>query len=307
MSPRRNARAAVRARRRTGRHARHARARSASTSCATARVARPHRRPGGADRARPGRRDRPRARGAHRGAGRARPAGSWRSRSTRRWPRALRERFAGARPRRDPPGRRAAASTTRALRALRPIPAGRVLVVGNLPYSVGKPILAALLEAARGDRRDGAHAPAGGGRARRRGARAARLRRALGADPGRVRRRAWPSRCRPAPSARRPSGFGGAPPRDAPRRRRVPVADPARVRARWCAPPSASAGRAWRTPWPPGSAVGGRARPPAVPRPPAIDPGRRAETLSLAEFARLAAQSVGRLGSRSLGPARARW
>ena len=36
----------------------------------------------------------------------------------------------------------------RALRALVPDPGGRVLVVGNLPYSVGKPILAALVEAA---------------------------------------------------------------------------------------------------------------------------------------------------------------
>ena len=34
----------------------------------------------------------------------------------------------------------------RTLRALTPDPAGRVLVVGNLPYSVGKPILAALVE-----------------------------------------------------------------------------------------------------------------------------------------------------------------
>jgi len=33
------------------------------------------------------------------------------------------------------------------LSALRPDPAGRVLVVGNLPYSVGKPILQALVEA----------------------------------------------------------------------------------------------------------------------------------------------------------------
>lgn len=36
----------------------------------------------------------------------------------------------------------------RALRGLVPDPAGRVLVVGNLPYSVAKPILAALVEAA---------------------------------------------------------------------------------------------------------------------------------------------------------------
>jgi 16S rRNA (adenine1518-N6/adenine1519-N6)-dimethyltransferase len=35
----------------------------------------------------------------------------------------------------------------RGLRALLPDPGGRVLVVGNLPYSVGKPILAALVEA----------------------------------------------------------------------------------------------------------------------------------------------------------------
>jgi 16S rRNA (adenine1518-N6/adenine1519-N6)-dimethyltransferase len=34
----------------------------------------------------------------------------------------------------------------RALPALKPDPAGRVLVVGNLPYSVGKPILMALVE-----------------------------------------------------------------------------------------------------------------------------------------------------------------
>jgi 16S rRNA (adenine1518-N6/adenine1519-N6)-dimethyltransferase len=34
-----------------------------------------------------------------------------------------------------------------ALSALKPDPAGRVLVVGNLPYSVGKPILQALVEA----------------------------------------------------------------------------------------------------------------------------------------------------------------
>jgi 16S rRNA (adenine1518-N6/adenine1519-N6)-dimethyltransferase len=36
----------------------------------------------------------------------------------------------------------------RGLRALLPDPAGRLLAVGNLPYSVGKPILAALVEAA---------------------------------------------------------------------------------------------------------------------------------------------------------------
>ena len=43
-----------------------------------------------------------------------------------------------------------AATTTRASRALRPDPAGRVLVVGNLPYSAGKAILMALVEAGPG-------------------------------------------------------------------------------------------------------------------------------------------------------------
>ena len=33
------------------------------------------------------------------------------------------------------------------LPALKPDPSGRVLIVGNLPYSVGKPILMALVEA----------------------------------------------------------------------------------------------------------------------------------------------------------------
>jgi 16S rRNA (adenine1518-N6/adenine1519-N6)-dimethyltransferase len=45
-----------------------------------------------------------------------------------------------------------------------------VLIVGNLPYSVGKPILSRADRGARGDRRDGADAPARGRRARRRAA-----------------------------------------------------------------------------------------------------------------------------------------
>ena len=49
------------------------------------------------------------------------------------------------------------------LRALRPAPAGRVLVVGNLPYSVSKPILARLFSRARGARHRGPDAPARGG------------------------------------------------------------------------------------------------------------------------------------------------
>ena len=147
-----------RARRCTGRPRAAAPARSASTSCATGGGG-PHRGPGGAHRARPGRRDRARAR----------------ARSPRRSPRAAGRLVAleidaelaatapGAvrRARRtwSPPGGRARVRLRGAARAA-PDPGGRVLVVGNLPYSVGKPILAALVEAARGDRRDGPDAPA---------------------------------------------------------------------------------------------------------------------------------------------------
>src|SRR5260370_1453959 len=58
---------------------------------------------------------------------------------------ALQERFAGAG---SVEIRQAAARLFdhAGLRAGAPDPAGRVLVVGNLPYSVGKPILAALVE-----------------------------------------------------------------------------------------------------------------------------------------------------------------
>jgi 16S rRNA (adenine1518-N6/adenine1519-N6)-dimethyltransferase len=58
----------------------------------------------------------------------------------------LRERFAGA-PSVDIREADARSADYTAFRALRPDPAGRVLVAGNLPYSVGKPILMALVEA----------------------------------------------------------------------------------------------------------------------------------------------------------------
>jgi 16S rRNA (adenine1518-N6/adenine1519-N6)-dimethyltransferase len=60
---------------------------------------------------------------------------------------ALRERFAGS-PHVEIRPADARQFDYAGLRALVPDPAGRVLVVGNLPYSVGKPILAALVEAA---------------------------------------------------------------------------------------------------------------------------------------------------------------
>jgi 16S rRNA (adenine1518-N6/adenine1519-N6)-dimethyltransferase len=58
---------------------------------------------------------------------------------------ALRERFATA-PRVEIRQSDARRFDYAGLRALVPDPGGRVLVVGNLPYSVGKPILAALVE-----------------------------------------------------------------------------------------------------------------------------------------------------------------
>lgn len=58
----------------------------------------------------------------------------------------LRQRFAGA-PSVDIREADARSADYTAFRALRPDPAGRVLVAGNLPYSVGKPILMALVEA----------------------------------------------------------------------------------------------------------------------------------------------------------------
>ena len=59
----------------------------------------------------------------------------------------LRERFAGS-PRVEIRQADARHFDYASLRGLTPAPGGRVLVVGNLPYSVGKPILAGLVEAA---------------------------------------------------------------------------------------------------------------------------------------------------------------
>jgi 16S rRNA (adenine1518-N6/adenine1519-N6)-dimethyltransferase len=58
----------------------------------------------------------------------------------------LRERFRGA-PHVDIADADARSFDYASLAALRPDPLGRVLAVGNLPYSVGKPILMALVEA----------------------------------------------------------------------------------------------------------------------------------------------------------------
>jgi 16S rRNA (adenine1518-N6/adenine1519-N6)-dimethyltransferase len=168
---------------------------------------------------------------------------------------------------------------------LKPDPAGRVLVVGNLPYSVGKPILLALVEAGRAVdemalmlQKEVAEriAAAPGGRSY--GSLsvltqvACEVRLAFVVSPGAF---------RPPPaveSAVLHLRVRPAPP--------VPVADPARFRSvvkaafgqrRKSLPNALAAGL--------GLPVA-RAR--ALVEAAGIAPGRRAETLSLAEFARLA-------------------
>jgi len=175
------------------------------------------------------------------------------------------------------------------LRALVPDPAGRVLVVGNLPYSVGKPILAALVES--------------------RGAideMALMLQKEVAervaAAPGSKTYGALSVLTQVAASARLafsvpPVAFSPPPQVDSAvlslRMHRVPpvpVPDPARfaavVRAafsqrRKSLANALAAGLAV-------SAESARRRAELA----GIDPGRRAETLSLAEFARLAAQTA---------------
>ena len=175
------------------------------------------------------------------------------------------------------------------LRALVPDPAGRVLVVGNLPYSVGKPILAALVES--------------------RGAideMALMLQKEVAervaAAPGSKTYGALSVLTQVAASARLafsvpPGAFSPPPQVDSAvlylrthREPPVPVADPARfaavVRAafsqrRKSLANALAAGLAV-------SAESARRQAELA----GIDPGRRAETLSLAEFARLAAQTV---------------
>ena len=175
------------------------------------------------------------------------------------------------------------------LRALVPDAAGRVLIVGNLPYSVGKPILAALVES--------------------RGAideMALMLQKEVAervaAAPGSKTYGALSVLTQVAASARLaysvpPGAFSPPPQVDSAvlylrmhREPPVPVADPARfatvVRAafsqrRKSLANALAAGLAV-------SAESARRQAELA----GIDPGRRAETLSLAEFARLAAQTV---------------
>ncbi len=173
----------------------------------------------------------------------------------------------------------------RSLRALAPDPAGRVLVVGNLPYSVGKPILAALVEAG----------PAIDEMALMLQKEVA-LR--VAAEPGGKTYGALSVltqvRCRVRLAFPVPPGAFSPPPQVdsavlhlAPHREPpVPVADPARfatvVRAAFSQRRKSLANALAA-----GLGVGAeRAR--RLIEAVGIDPGRRAETLSLAEFARLA-------------------
>ena len=173
----------------------------------------------------------------------------------------------------------------RSLRALTPDPGGRVLVVGNLPYSVGKPILAALVEAAAAIDEMALMLQK-------------EVAERVAAEPGGKTYGALSVLTQVAVAARLafsvpPGAFSPPPQVDsavlhllAHRTPPVPVADPARfatvVRAafgqrRKSLANSLAAGLAL-----------GPSAPPAL-RGRRIDPGRRAETLSLAEFARLAA------------------
>ena len=175
----------------------------------------------------------------------------------------------------------------RTLRALAPDPIGRVLVVGNLPYSVGKPILAALVEAA----------PAIDEMALMLQKEVAER---VAAEPGGKTYGALSVLTQVSVAVRLaflvpPGAFSPPPQVDSAvlylrllREPPVPVADPARfgavVRAafsqrRKSLANALAAGLAV-------SAESARRQTAAA----GIDPGRRAETLSLAEFARLAAQ-----------------
>ena len=187
--------------------------------------------------------------------------------------------------------RRARASTTRALRRAQPDPGGRVLVVGNLPYSVGKPILMALVEAgaARSTRWRSCSSARWPSAWRRRPARkvygslsvltqvACDVRLAFGVPPGAF-----------SPPPQVDSAVIHLRRRAAPP---VPIAEPARFRAvvraafaqrRKNLANALAAGLG-------GGAERARLRVAAA----GIDPGRRAETLSLAEFARLAEALAG--------------
>jgi 16S rRNA (adenine1518-N6/adenine1519-N6)-dimethyltransferase len=204
----------------------------------------------------------------------------------------LRERLA-AWPRAEIRQADARAFDYRALPSLRPDPAGRALVMGNLPYSTGKPILMALVEAGRAIdemalmlQREVAErlAAAPGGKAY--GSLsvltqiACHVRLAFTVPPGafspppRVESAVVHLRVRPMPA--------------------VPVEDPARFRA----VVRAAFGQRRKSL---GNALAAGLRLPvgrtrALLNGAGLDPGRRAETLSLAEFGRLsdALQSWGR-------------
>lgn len=171
------------------------------------------------------------------------------------------------------------------LSALKPDPAGRVLVVGNLPYSVGKPILQALVEAgpvvdemALMLQKEVAERVAAGPGGKTYGSLSVLTQLSCEA---RLAFTVPPGAFRPPPqvdSAVIHLQVRSAPP--------VPVGDPARLRAvvlaafgqrRKSLANALAAGLGLSA---------GRAR--ALCDAAGIDPGRRAETLSLAEFARLA-------------------
>lgn len=175
------------------------------------------------------------------------------------------------------------------LRALAPDPVGRVLVVGNLPYSVGKPILAALVEASPAIdemalmlQKEVAERVAAEPGGKTYGALsvltqvACAVRLAFTVPPGAF---SPPPQVESAVLYLRPH-------REPP----VPVADPARfatvVRAAFSQRRKSLANSLAA-----GLALGSeRAR--RLIEAASIDPGRRAETLSLAEFARLAARAL---------------
>ncbi|HEX4993574.1 MAG TPA: 16S rRNA (adenine(1518)-N(6)/adenine(1519)-N(6))-dimethyltransferase RsmA [Methylomirabilota bacterium] len=174
----------------------------------------------------------------------------------------------------------------RTLRALLPDPGGRVLVVGNLPYSVGKPILAALVEAV----------PAIDEMALMLQKEVAER---VAAEPGGKTYGALSVLTQVSVAARLafsvpPGAFSPPPQVDsavlrlvAHRTPPVPVADP----ARFAAVVRAAFGQR-RKSLANALAAGlglGVERARRLCEAAAIDPGRRAETLSLAEFARLAA------------------
>ena len=171
------------------------------------------------------------------------------------------------------------------LSALKPDPAGRVLVVGNLPYSVGKPILQVLVEAGPAVdemalmlQKEVAERVAAGPGGKTYGSLSVLTQLACEA---RLAFTVPPAAFRPPPqvdSAVIHLRVRRAPP--------VPVADPARLRAVVLAAfgqRRKSLANALATGL---GMAAGRAR--ALCDTAGIDAGRRAETLSLAEFARLA-------------------